>query len=826
MYEVLWVRQFTHLLGASTYAITVVLTTFMCGLGSGAWIIGKMADGIEEKKLIRAYVLIEIGIGTYALLFPHLLEWTEGVYVKFYHVYLPNPILLNGFKLVLASILLTVPTLLIGATLPVLSRYIIRDRRGISLTISHLYAYNTIGAIIGTIATGYFLLPALGIRSTNLVAVGISFLVAAGFYLLDTVSGLIAMKQSGHKKAAVQRSAQKSTSLQKSIVLGFAVSGTAAMFYEVAWTRTLSMILGTTTYAFTTMLAAFLLGIGLGSILYRWIPESIPRIRLFSILQAIIGLSVLMTIPAFEKLPFLFITFHMRWADSWINLQIIRFAMALLVMIVPCLAMGILFPVVSSLFIERAAHVGARLGKVYAWNTYGASIGAALAGLALVPGIGMQKTIVIGGAMNLMAGMGIYLLRTEISWRRRLVISSVTGIAALLIILNIAPWAPRIMSSGAYVYASRYEAALDRYRAAARLSESIPDASEWMLWEMAMKQFRLLYYNPGITATVAVMERDDGVRFLTIDGKTDASTGKKSDLRTQVMIGQLPLLFHESPDEVLVVGLGSGITVGSVLTHDVRVVDCAEISPGVIEAAKFFSNANHRALEDKRLKIIPQDARHMLLTSKKNYDVIISQPSNPWISGESSLFSQEWYHLVHDHLNKEGLFLQWVPSYLMDERDLKVIIHTMRSVFPNLSLWSSGAAGDLILLAGKGAALRIDYDRFSKRISREQVHRDIARIGLDPMLLPFRLFVMNPAKLSSYLYSNLQRPLGKNTDDHLITEFSTPKRMIRNQKVTRFLDPVRSHGNVKDVMAMIDHLRNDEILRILNEKIAKRGGRI
>ena len=298
----------------------------------------------------------------------------------------------------------------------------------------------------------------------------------------------------------------------------------------------------------------------------------------------------------------------------------------------------------------------------------------------------------------------------------------------------------------------------------------------------------------------------------------------KSDMRTQTIIGQLPLLFHNNPEEVLIVGLGSGITAGSVLTHNVKIVDCAEISPAVIEAATFFANANHNALKDKRLRIIPQDARNMLLTSKKEYDVIISQPSNPWIRGESSLFSMEWYSLVNKHMNKGGLFLQWVPSYLMDETDLKIIFHTVRSVFPNLTLWSSGSAGDLILVARKGLPLRLDYNLISQKIKHEKIRQDIIRTGLNPMLLPFRLFVMNEKKLSIYLYGSLKQPLSKNTDDRLITEFSAPKWIAINHNVDRFLDPELIHGKVRDVMAIMDNINEEDFLHILDRKARDKEG--
>ncbi len=821
IYEVLWVRQFTVLFGASTYAVTIVLTSFMLGLGLGAWVIGKLVDSLKENRLMRLYVTIEIAIGAYALLLPFALKWAETVYVHFYQIYHPGPLVFYGFKVALACLLLVVPTTLIGATFPVMSRYVISEKKMISIKVSQLYAANTIGAIIGTLMTGYFLLPSFGIRFTNLIAIGLNFLVAA---VVLSVNSLSATKKSGTTNEAVTANGPcRLTKVQRMIVRGFCLSGAAAMFYEVAWTRTLSMILGTTTYAFTTMLAAFLLGIGLGSLVYRWIPTSVPRIWLFSILQAIIGFSALLTIPFFEKLPFLFLSFHMRWVNTWVDLQLMRFLLTLLVMIVPTLAMGILFPVVGSLFIERTTHIGSRLGKAYAWNTIGAAAGAALAGLVIVPFFGMQKTIMVGGIVNLAVGLGVYLFRSDFSLKRRVFLSTGSALALTILLITIAPWAPKIMNSGPYMYASQYEAALERYRTAAEQTVSTTAESGWGIWEMAMDQYELLYYKTGIMSTVAVMERNDGVRFLTINGKTDASTGMKSDLRTQVMIAQIPLIFHEKPDEVLVVGLGSGITVGSVLTHDIREVDCAEISPAVIEAANFFADANHHALDDKRLRIIPQDARNMLLISKKSYDVIISQPSNPWIKGESSLFSVEWYNLVHEHLRRGGLFLQWVPAYLMADTDLKIIIHTLRSIFPHLTLWSSGSAGDLILLARKGLPLRVDYNLLNQNMKHDNIRRDIFRTGIDPNLFPFQLFVMNGEKISDYLYSGLDRPLGKNTDDHLLTEFSTPKRITRARKVNRFLDPEGIHGDRKDLLAITDHIEKGELLRMLDGKCSGQG---
>ncbi len=818
IYEVLWVRQFTYVFGASTYAVTIVLATFMMGLGLGSWVVGKIADSLGENKLIRFYVFAEAGIGLYSLMLPSLMDWTEKIYVEFYHIYHPGTLTLNGLKLILAFMLLAIPTTLIGATLPVLSKYIIRQKTQISLNISQLYAVNTIGAILGTVLAGYFLVPHLGVRLTNLVAIGLNFFVAFLFWLVSSLVATIKNTEGASPGVQIDQTTQKLTSIQKIVVIGFCISGVAAMFYEVAWTRALCMILGTTTYAFTTMLATFLLGIALGSSAYRLIPENVSQIKLFIALQLLIGISVLCTIPGFEYFPFFYISLHSKWVSTWLDIQFLRFALAALVMIIPTIALGTVFPVVSSIFVERPSHIGRRLGKAFGLNTFGAMAGAAGAGLILVPVLGMQKTIMLGAVVNLLIGTGIWIFAVDNSMKQRLALPAGVFVALLVSMWVIEPWSPRIINSGAYIYASRYERMLDNYQEVAEKRELIPEMDNWKLWELGMKQYELLYYNPGITATVAVMEREDGVRFLTIDGKTDASTGSKSDMRTQVMIGQLPLLFSKDPDQVLVVGLGSGVTVGSVLTHPVRVVDCAEISPSVVEAAKLFAESNHHALADRRLKIIQQDARQTLLTSEKQYDVIVSQPSNPWINGESSLFSMDWYEMVHAHLENGGLFLQWLPSYLMREHDLKIIIHTLKSVFPNLSIWTSGSVGDLILLAKKGGALRVDYELFLERVKNKGVWNDVVRVGCRPLLLPLNLFVMNQEDLTDYLYSNLDCPLRKNTDDLLITEFSTPKRLVKKNKVSRFVNPEHLRGDVRGLMKMLDNINEKKVLRLLKER--------
>lgn len=810
-YQVLWVRQFTLVLGASSYAITVVLASFMFGLGMGSWLLGRWADRHNESSLLRCYVAVEIGVAFWALLLPIFLGGAEWAFTLFHRIAHPGPLFLNASRLALAFLILVVPTTLIGGTLPLASRIVVRSSRSISIPIATLYSANTFGAILGVLGTGYVLLPMAGVRTTTLATVASNIIVAGGFWCLSR-RGLSRSVPNVQVDKTKRREAIDAR--QFAICIGFCVSGAATMFYEVAWSRTLVMVLGTTTYAFTTMLAVILLGIAVGSAVYRFVPAWVNRLWLYVALQLIVGFSVLATMPAFEKLPFVFLSLHGQSSGSWLSLQVIRFGLCGLVMLVPTLAMGMLFPVVSAILVERPSHVGSRIGQAYALNTFGAAAGASLAGLMLVPTLGMEKTILIGALLNILAAIGLVLFIPSSLVKRTAVLAG-SFFALLVQFSYIGPWSPHVLNSGVYVYASRYESMLERVdEVSTQSGAQKPD--EWNVWELAMKQYDLLLYDTGPASTVAVMKRRDGVRFLTIDGKTDASTSSDTDMRTQVMIGQLPMLFHDNPERVLVVGLGSGVTAGSILTHPVRKVDCAEISPAVIKAASLFAEENHSALRDPRLRIVPRDARNFLLTAEQDYDVIISQPSNPWIRGESSLFTQEYYELCRRRLQDGGFFVQWLPAYHMTEHDLKLILRTLSSAFKNLTLWSSGSAGDFVMVAKKNDKVQVSHDQFLARVARPSVWQDISRLDMNPALLPSLLFVMNGDGVSEFL-GGFAGSLPLNTDDFLITEFLTPKRMASGEKIVSLLEPKALHGGRKSLEEVFSGWDTRALRRLIDQ---------
>lgn len=530
-------------------------------------------------------------------------------------------------------------------------------------------------------------------------------------------------------------------------------------------------------------------------------------------IQILAAFSALATVPLLENLPFFYLYLHQTHGGGWAELQVLRFALCALVMLAPTLALGAMFPVAAALLVDGLDQMGSRIGRAYAFNTWGAVLGSIAAGLVLVPLVGLQKTIVFGSLLNLAAGLAVCLLATEGVFIRRMATVIGSGIAMVGCIAVLKPWSPNILNSGVFLYAERYLTMEERVRGEIQEIEPSREIKSKDIWKLSMQQFDMLFHRAGAIATVAVMDAPDGVRFLTINGKTDASTGERSDMRTQVMIAQLPMLIHEQPDRVLVVGLGSGVTAGSALTHENALVDCVEIVPEVIEAARFFHHANNQALDNPRLHLIARDARNFLLTHDQKYDVIISQPSNPWIRGESSLFSAEWYSLVAQSLEEGGLFVQWLPSYQMAERDIQVIAHTLRHAFPHVTVWTSGAPGDLVLLAQKGAALQIDLARFLERAQHPAIAQDIARVGFSAEVLPFELFLMGEDDLVAYLYGDVSPPLRKNTDNWLKIEFSAPKRLSHENPVAFFSDPFLRQRSLET----LPEIMKQESIRIFND---------
>ncbi|MEK6300642.1 MAG: fused MFS/spermidine synthase [Acidobacteriota bacterium] len=808
IYQVVWVRELVLVFGATTFAVSTVLTAFMGGLALGSYLLGRRAEGLTRP--LRLYGLLEIGIGLYGLAVPLIFATLTSVYHSFWQWLHLSFLALSIVRFLFASAVLILPTALMGATLPVLSSYYARDSRRIGLRVGLLYAVNTFGAVVGAAATGFVLIPSLGMRATTGVAAAINILLgvvairlarvdrsvpAARPELQDDDSSRSAGEPRG-EKPSVRARARSTASLIRSAagqvlrvhkaaaLVAFAVSGFVALSYEVIWSRVLALIIGSSVYAFSIMLTTFLIGLAVGaSIASRFVDRIRKPMLTFAGIELGVGVTCLAGAYLFNDLPYVFVQLY-RWVDStsWSVLLFARFLISSLVMIVPTLLLGSLFPlVVRIVSSDETAQTGGRsAGEAYAANTIGAIAGSFASGFVLIPWLGLLGSLRLCAALNFVVSAGLFIsMRTSaapnkpgVSLSPRRALASWTGVgvsAALIIAASVfePPWDSEVMSSAVYRYAP-----------------SLANKSRKELFDFLKRgQGETVFYKEGITATVAV-QRQGGGRVLKVNGKPEASTA--GDMPTQILIGSLPLLVRERTDDVLLIGLGSGVTLGSIEQFPVRQITCVELEPAILEATRFFEDVNNRPLEDPRLRMVSNDGRNFIYTTNEKFDVIVSEPSNPWISGVANLFTLEYFKRGAERLKDDGLFSQWLQMYEMSPEDVRTLIATFRAAFPQVYVFR-GSEGDLMLLGSKSAR-RLDLAALESHFIQPRVAADLKRINTTLATDLLSRFYLGPDEVTALVRGALL-----NTDDNALIEFNAPRRVGTAEETVQL--------NVKQLLA-------------------------
>ena len=745
MYEVVWVRMLGLIFGHTVHAITTVLVVFMGGLALGSYVCGRRIDRV--RHLLRTYAWLEIGIGAYALLTPGLIDAIRIVYLSYARRFEPSFDVLTLIQFGLSTAVLLVPTSLMGATFPVLSRFVVQDVGAVGRRVGALYALNTFGAVVGTYLVGFHLLPVLGMRMTLVGTALLNLAVGGGVLLAARAWGeaiLVRGPEQDDRPAATARG--EGPTFARVLMLGAALSGAVAMIYELAWTRALTLVIGSTTYAFSAMLLSFLIGIAAGS---AWVARRASRVPatagLFAALQIAAALLSLVVLALFDRLPDVFLLgFSISRAPEFIvALQIV---LSIAVMILPTFCLGAALPCAIHLLCTQLSSVGLSVGRVYAYNTTGAIAGAFAAGFLLIPWIGVQTTLRAAILVNLLIGLGVvFTLGLRLRWATWA--ATLGGVAVVLL----PSWDLAVMSSGVSTYADFY-------------------ARGGRQWRQGIQE-QVLFYRDGIGATVSVHQGKDE-RSLRVNGKADASTG--ADMATQVMIGHLPALLHPEPKTVLVIGLGSGVTVGALTQYELDRIDVVEIEPAVAQAASFFASESRHALADPRVKLVVADGRNFLDTTSARYDLIVSEPSNPWIGGIATLFTVEFFEQARARLAEGGIMAQWVHGYAMAPEDLQMVAATFRAVFPQASLWSP-VAGDFILI-GTSQPQVVHLGRVRDLYTRYAgIRQDFELSGLTSPEAILRAFVLDDYDLDSLAAGALL-----NTDDKLPLEFSAPRNLYRD----------------------------------------------
>ncbi|MBI1949984.1 MAG: fused MFS/spermidine synthase, partial [Acidobacteria bacterium] len=701
IYEVAWVRSLELVFGATSFAVATVLAAFMGGLALGSAGMGRGAHRLARFHPLRVYAVVECLIGAAGLLIPLGLQALVPLYRQGWTHFHASFTLFSLWRLALCGSVLLLPTALMGASLPIASRLAAAGAGGeTGRRVGFLYAANTFGAVAGCAAAGLALLPSIGLRRTEWLAVGLNLLAAGGAVLLArsrrgpgagqvaaavepgaAAGGPIASAEgleaagAGRETAAAGPGTAREARVLMTI---YAISGATAMLYEVAWSRLLVLVLGSSTDSYTIMLTTFLLGLASGA----WIGARFMRSRAHALAaaalsQVVVALSTYAGLYLLRELPYLYIVAHDRLEPSARGLLGVQLALAAGIMILPTLGLGAMFPIVISGLDPSRAGAPRIVGRAYAWNTLGAIAGSLLAGFWLVPRLGSRGTLVGGIAVSaVLALWGLLEARPAPPARLRTLFAcaAVAFVANAIVAAPALP--PEILSSGVFRYADRYEG----FGRARFLEKAKANHGE------------ILLFKEGLTCTVTVFRTTKALTLL-VNGKPDASvppglaepfgrerTARPGDLPTQVLVAQVPMLLAPRADRVLVVGLGSGVSLGSALRHPAREIDCVELEDAVVEGSRFFDQESGAPLDDPRVRLVVNDARNHLLLTDRVYDVIISEPSNPWVAGAAGLFTRDFFALARSRLAPEGLFCQWVQLYELTAGDFRAILRGFAGV--------------------------------------------------------------------------------------------------------------------------------------------------
>ncbi len=723
-YEVLWARYFSLFIGGTSYAHTMVLATFMGGLALGNAIFGRIADRVENRLQLCA--VLEIGVALSCLSFPLLFGALSDFYLHIAR--------LGGFgaaqnmplKLVFCVASIIVPTVLMGGSLPLLARFIVRNMDDIGPRVGLLYFANTGGAVFGIIAAGFFMVPLLGIdTSTRTLA------------LLNLAIGLVLLALSRHRHAPLEDDKQKraakaaspaheqgptySRSQVRVVLVCLALSGAVSMAYELIWIRLLALVLGSSVHSFSIMLLTFIAGIAIGGLaggrlLQRRTtdesragaaPTPPDALRAFAWAELGIFASVLAMLPIYERLPFYFhllSSFFERAPHAFPLYLGVQVLVCVALMLIPTLLIGMTLPLATRVVVRAVDQTGDGVGRTFSINTVGTVIGAALTGLLVIPALGLQHTLYAAVALSLLLGLVLLRVAPGVD-KRRFRATAVVATVIMLTAMTLLPaWDQGVMHSGLY-------------RRHGLLATSYGDL------RAQRERMEVLYHEDGPNTSVAVLEhKATGVRYLTVNGKTDAGTG--NDMTTQLWLGHLGALLHPAPREALVIGLGSGVTAGALLAHDHITVDQVEISPAVVRASAWFEEANGGITSNPRYHLHVGDAKEYLqLEADRRFDIIVSEPSNPWMSGIGNLFSREFFEQARDRLADDGLLVQWIHLYEMSDEVLRVILDTFAAVFPEVTVWQCNSA-DMLLVGGM-RPLELDMQRLAGRLARPRVHASL-----------------------------------------------------------------------------------------------------
>lgn len=747
VYQVLWMRRLGLLLGSDMYGVAIILSTFMGGLALGSLAGGHLAE--RSARPLLWYGLAELGIGIFALGFGSLVGSFDPILGRLYAL---SPEGGGGLyqvgRVILSSGSLLVPTTLMGATLPLVMRQFVRTTNVLGGRAAYFYAVNTLGAMVGTLLAGFFLLPRLGMSASTVCAavvnlsIGVSCVIAGWRVPIPVSVRSVTDRYDPSLDPLPGLRPEIRRRIARAAIVAIGISGFGSFALEVVWTRILLTTFSATVYSFTSMLVCFLFGIFLGSVLVsRVVDRHRDPAWLFAQLELGLGVSIGLLCLVVVGVPELFAGILGRFAaltggkgDALVFATLLA---SFLLLVVPATLLGATFSVALRAYTTNVGRVGSRTGNLYFANTLGAIVGSLFAAMILLPVAGAKASLAL--IALLFASVGIYLAVLRVPGGDRARGRLGIAIAATLTVT------------------------------AAGGSLLIPYRVTLNLNQRARAETELLYHAEGIQNTIDVTRSRSGVTSLIIGGNVEADDGY-TQLRHFILKGHLPLLFAEQPRSVLVIGLGMGITLAATARHEgVEEVQVVELSPEILRAQEKLRSINDDVARNPRVRVRIDDGRNFLKMTDRRYDMITADPIHPKISRVGYLYTREYYESIRDHLREGGVVCQWMPIYQIAPRRLRSAMKTFLEVFPNATFWYVKNHG--LFVAKRGSA-RIDYRHLARRFRLLSVKKDLASIGIGSPESLLAHLLLGPEQIRSYVDAEGEIPL--NTDDYPYLEYFVP----------------------------------------------------
>ncbi len=720
VYQVLWVRLLILQFGATSLAVALVLATFMAGLGLGSLIGSRVTHRLRSP--IRAYALIEAAIGVAALAMPWAIRSVGGLQATLLPLdasYAAG-LFLEG---ALCFGLLLVPTTCMGATLPILSRWIARDEATRGRDLGTLYSVNTLGAFLGTVFAGFVAIETLGIAATNAGAALANFIVAG-------LAVALARGQADVPPSAPPGKASTPPGLVAILVLG-AAAGFLGLAHEVVWTRLVGLVLVTTTYAYTTILATVIGGIGVGSWLgAKAADRAEDPVRWFGQLQLGIGLAALGIFPlllvVLRRVPWILDSAALPFAQG----QLLTVGVCVGLMAVPAVLMGATFPALARAVTTGSEDVGRQVGRLYIWNTLAGVGGSLAAGFALLPTVGVLGSVQLLAGGNLVVGAWTARPRPGATQGRR-----AWAVLVLAAVLLAGGTAGRVTVEDLYL---------------ARL----PAGSE------------ILHLSEGVTSTVMVADHTvPPVRRIWIQSVWVAGTGG-----SHRMLGHLSMLHSPARSRAVGIAFGTGQSFASARLHDLEHLDCVDLNRDMVDAgSRWFAEHNDRLLEQDGVQIVINDGRSFLARGGSDYDAVLMEPLQPWSAGAVNLYTREFYELAAARLRPGGTLTQWMPIDDIPPEITRSVVGTLASVFPDTWVYLDNY--DLWIVGSKDGGA-IDVSAWRRRLEEPRIGAELSGIKYGDVESILGTLLVGPADVADYVGD---APL--QTDDRPFMEFVAPRTM-------------------------------------------------